>query len=951
MAALIAAMFVAAGIISPNSARAALITVSTPDDELDVYPNEDGDCSLREALKAANTNSPVDACPAGSGIETDVISVPGGDYELIIAGRGENQGDQGDLDILEDVSIVGAGESLTTVRAGDPSEVSICATFGGPQAQGGPSEPNGIDRVFHVVGGGQSPPTSFSAQGVTAVAVEISGLTISNGAADDGLGGGVLNESGDLSITASTIEKNIAVAFSGPIAFGGGLASDGGGRVTLDSVEVLDNESAAEFESLGGGVASGYDNVQVDQATSAQALDDEGFSRWDLMRASSSDSSSDTAARAQGEIGSLLQVSDSHFEGNVTCSGGGASGGGLWAWSDADIDDSSFSANSAVANLASGGGIDLGPGILSVVGPTGAEGVSAQGGPIPSTLHNVDVYDNDAVALPTNPKGPFGGILLGVGGGLNVGGAASVTASTFETNQAVIVPDGETDGLAGGGGIAGGPGAELDIEESTLLANEALVSALTTVAQGEGGLQSEGGGLLSGGETDVVNSTFSGNSATAGGGLSHSSFSPGKGPGPTLDLRFSTVTDNDASTGGGIHSFADSTGGGVRLKGTIVALQESGSDCFDDSEGISLTSLGHNLDSDDTCELNGTGDLPKTNPMLDALAFHGLTAAHDEQTHALQSDSPAIDAVGSGACPPPGKDENGVDRPQNGDGAGNAFCDIGAFEVPEEVVDPELCPGFKDDSRNHVIGTPGPDNLDGTEGDDVICGLGSGDNLSGLSGDDLILGGLGPDTLKGGADDDTLIGFKGADDLQGGTGRDTVRGGNESDVMSGGAARDDLIGGDGDNDMSGDAGDDELRGGRDEDSMDGGDGDDQLRGFEGKDLLEGMTDDDRLHGGADNDDMKGGPGNDDMIGWTGRDTMQGQDDDDDMFGSEQSDIMDGGPGHDKVRGATGDDVLTGRGGLDYLVGYQGDDSLDGGPNKDECYPGGGSNFVVSCELP
>ena len=44
-----------------QSTYAAAITVNTTEDEL----NADGDCSLREAIEAANTDSTVDACPAG----------------------------------------------------------------------------------------------------------------------------------------------------------------------------------------------------------------------------------------------------------------------------------------------------------------------------------------------------------------------------------------------------------------------------------------------------------------------------------------------------------------------------------------------------------------------------------------------------------------------------------------------------------------------------------------------------------------------------------------------------------------------------------------------------------------------------------------------------------------------------------------------------------------------
>lgn len=52
-----------------NAAQAALIIVNTLDFEL----NNDGDCSLREAIQAANTNVAVDACPAGHAMIPDAI--------------------------------------------------------------------------------------------------------------------------------------------------------------------------------------------------------------------------------------------------------------------------------------------------------------------------------------------------------------------------------------------------------------------------------------------------------------------------------------------------------------------------------------------------------------------------------------------------------------------------------------------------------------------------------------------------------------------------------------------------------------------------------------------------------------------------------------------------------------------------------------------------------------
>src|SRR5687768_2397235 len=65
-------------------ASAAVLTVTTTADEL----NNDGDCSLREAIRAANLNVQVDACAGRGG--TDTINLPGGTYILTLAGVDED---------------------------------------------------------------------------------------------------------------------------------------------------------------------------------------------------------------------------------------------------------------------------------------------------------------------------------------------------------------------------------------------------------------------------------------------------------------------------------------------------------------------------------------------------------------------------------------------------------------------------------------------------------------------------------------------------------------------------------------------------------------------------------------------------------------------------------------------------------------------------------------------
>ncbi|WP_322792142.1 CSLREA domain-containing protein [Bellilinea sp.] len=90
------------------------IAVNTTTDEL----NNDGDCSLREAVRASITNSVVDACPAGSSSDMDIIHLAEGVYTLTIAGASEHLSLTGDLDLSGKMKLVGAGRDTTIVQGG-----------------------------------------------------------------------------------------------------------------------------------------------------------------------------------------------------------------------------------------------------------------------------------------------------------------------------------------------------------------------------------------------------------------------------------------------------------------------------------------------------------------------------------------------------------------------------------------------------------------------------------------------------------------------------------------------------------------------------------------------------------------------------------------------------------------------------------------------------------------
>jgi CSLREA domain-containing protein len=89
-----------------------LMTVNTVEDEV----NTDGDCSLREAIIAANTDTAIDACPAGNGF--DIVRIPAGLYLLTIPGQKEDSSATGDLDIEDGIALVGEGQGVTVINGG-----------------------------------------------------------------------------------------------------------------------------------------------------------------------------------------------------------------------------------------------------------------------------------------------------------------------------------------------------------------------------------------------------------------------------------------------------------------------------------------------------------------------------------------------------------------------------------------------------------------------------------------------------------------------------------------------------------------------------------------------------------------------------------------------------------------------------------------------------------------
>lgn len=205
------AMMVAA-FLAASPAWAAEFKVTRTDD-----PTPDGcapnDCSLREAVIAAN------ATP-----EQDTINIPKGTYTLTIGGNFEDASATGDLDLLEDVTIAGAGAHSTIVT-------------GGPEFD---------DRIFDVPGTIVVDAPDIPSDAV----VDISGVTITGGKNLDGIGGGIQNV-GTLTLTETNVSGNTAGAS------GGGIRNDFDltiVRSTLSNNQVTNSEGDPGGLGGGGGI-------------------------------------------------------------------------------------------------------------------------------------------------------------------------------------------------------------------------------------------------------------------------------------------------------------------------------------------------------------------------------------------------------------------------------------------------------------------------------------------------------------------------------------------------------------------------------------------------------------------------------------------------------------------------------------------------------------------------
>ena len=177
------------------------ILVTTLEDELNV----DGDCSLREAIAAANNNTEVDACPAGDEVISDTIK----------------------FDVMGTITVT----SQLSVTAGGPLVIDgaeVITTSG-----------RGTTRIWWVENSSE---------------LTLQNLVVADGYVNNGDGAGLYNNGGSLTINKSDFVRNRFTITDSLHHYGGGIYSTGGILNVFDS-RFEQNGSGDKF-SHGGGIAN-----------------------------------------------------------------------------------------------------------------------------------------------------------------------------------------------------------------------------------------------------------------------------------------------------------------------------------------------------------------------------------------------------------------------------------------------------------------------------------------------------------------------------------------------------------------------------------------------------------------------------------------------------------------------------------------------------------------------
>ena len=961
-------------------------TVDTLTDATDSNPGDgsaddgSGNVTLRAAIQEANAL-------AGD----DDIILPAGVIQLSISGTNEDAAATGDLDILSNVTITGAGAGVTfidfndldrlfdifsgatvtirdvTLRDGD---VALINQNGGGIRNAGTLtlEDSQLDNLSALGGGAIS--------GTASANTTIRRTTFTGNAANGSNGGGAIINSGTLLIEESAFDSNGAV-------FNGGAIANIGTDADLTLIDSTLNGNAVPTGTQdGGGLFNLNGTVEIVSSTFSANRARNGAGIW------------------SGGGSSMITMTNSTLSGNLATFG---RGGGLYVDQSGDLVFSFFS--TITANIAgTGGGAFMDGGGLVIKNTilaenTGLNSDSEASGALTSQGYNLlgnslsagmasDILTSDAMlgALADNGGPTMTHALLP--GSPAIDTADPLATETLDQRGLPRPQDFDGDGTSehdigafevNPATLSGGMATELRLirnGDDLELRDDSDNSLIQSTPYYDGGSVTINGSA----DDDTLTIDFSAGNVVPLGGVT---FDAGgqSGGGDTLVLEsgsYQTIT----------HTFTNANDGSITL--------DDGSD----QRTVSYTGLepiSDNLAATDRVFDFGTAadDVTLSDGVVASDGVSRIQSVSSSETvdFATPTNSLTINTgVGNDSVTLVGVDATfagtvNVNTDDDGD-----TVDASAF--PQGVT---VTGGNGNDS---LTGSAFADNLTGNGGDDMIAAGDGDDILNGGSGKDELLGEDGDDLVQGqGGTGDTLDGGDGNDTLDGGSGNDLIRetftgaatltnsamtgrgndtvlnaerallfgdaaaqtfdvstfftagltsvtldGAGGNDVLFGSAGNDVLVGSGGNDRVEGNSGDDRIIGGAGADTLIGGDGNDQLRGLGGSG--------DRLSGGAGDDTINGGRGIDRVFETGDVDftltnsllTGLGTDvalalEIAELNGGDSANTIDvsafvGFKGFTQLRGNGGNDTIFGSDGVDIISGGDGDDSLVGNDGND-----------------
>ena len=742
----------ATSVLDPTMSASAQIsvrraTVITAADDVDDGLCSWDHCSLREAINAANGGSDADTIYLDPAYSSSPSAGAGG--------FGRSPGFPSGLapgsslpTISQSVTIIGEGSEIT--------EIDMNASVADQRRAFDISGESGDVVVFirgitvrnGVAAGGAGFVVRNGAR------LETNDVAIRDNVAVNAEGGGmVVVGEGSMAVLENTVIDGNQTADPGwP---GGGISVVGGGSLQMMGGRISNNQTAAwggGIRSLDIGMISLENTVIEDNQVLAGGFGGAGFylegaagSMRTVMLTGITLRNNSAVGAGWGGGGAIrtnidATISNSIITGNAALSGGGIAfgdgtllieettidgntsdqgGGGLQLFGAADVTITNGTVNDNVTGTPGGGGLLIQTsGFVMVTGTTisGNSVTGAAGGGFGmfgfGTLNaeNVQVTNNSGAAggvlyysgsessQATFSNSLFDGNQTDFGGGAFFGvgsGTLTITGSTVSNNVA---------SGASGGGIYTAEGLSLNVSETRFTMNSTggsggglwlrgMHSTLDRIIVTENTADLNGGGLSAGGETEVMNSTLSGNVAQDRGGAI---LPVPTGTSPML-IQNTTISGNSAARGGGLGILGDvdlvhvtltgntATGEGpglwlsqvagpptVNLTNTLLSANSGpggAENCLVEFGTTgSFISIGGNLSDDATCDTafsQGTDQNAVPSGLNLDLADNGGFSL----THALLDGSSAIDAgISAGLT----TDQRGVSR--------DTSPDIGAVE-------------------------------------------------------------------------------------------------------------------------------------------------------------------------------------------------------------------------------------------------------------------------------